>query len=127
VVGIGRDGQGKLLEICSLAPRLRAAVVLTLSLEETGDTVSLVAWDSRQELFRCFQVAAQDRGLILHHSEAKSIARDVEVLVGDVDPVVRGEVTEQENAPDRQLKLSALVETTYWSKWLSTWAWSPMR
>ena len=59
-----------------------------MSLEEPSDAVALVARNRRQELVRSFHVTSQDRSLIFDNVHTESIARDIEVLVSDIDPVV---------------------------------------
>lgn len=71
---------------------------LTLSFQETGNPISLIAWNVRQHGLRTGHISTHDSRLVLDHRQGQRVRKDVHILVGDVDSVVGGQVAEQVDA-----------------------------
>lgn len=68
---------------------------LTLRLQEPSNPIPLFRRDLRQNLCRSLQVSTKDSRLVLDDREREPESVEVDVLVAEVDAVVRGEVAEE--------------------------------
>lgn len=68
-----------------------------MSFEESSNPIPLILRNSRQNTLSSLHISAQDRALIFDHGQRQAIAVDIHVFIGNVNPVMSGHVTEQED------------------------------
>ena len=73
----------------------------TSALQEARDLVSLVFGHVGQDLGCSVHVAPQHGRLVLDDVQRQSIPIDVHVLVRDVDPIMRGDVSQERHRPNK--------------------------
>ena len=66
-----------------------------MSFQKPSDLVTLLIGDGRQELIGGIVIAPQDSGLIFDKRQGQRKAENSHILVGYIDSVVSGDVTEE--------------------------------